>query len=320
MARTRYGNATTTVPARRRLRGKPGRRVSPSTITDGDGGAGGFTLVELLVVITIIVILVAMLVPALDEAVYQAELAVCAARQKTAVTGVLGYAIEAQRHYPVRQGARDELVEWAVNQIANRFYDDRPVIFSAARPQALLDPFSLPLNLETTVPDNAVYATYNLWFDWRFYRGGRIWVNDRSVGSPVADTEGMRRIGDRFTFGGIEFRLLLSDGDRLGGDWQDGFHPDREGKMHRWPAFQDAVNPWPGWNTHGAFATWTGWTTQNSGGLRRGVVDLHYARDEGSVTRLTRVKIGDDRVETVPASSLTPNATPGVAGIQIPRQ
>lgn len=38
-----------------------------------------FTLIELLVVITIIVVLLALLVPALDKAIYQAQLSVCAA-------------------------------------------------------------------------------------------------------------------------------------------------------------------------------------------------------------------------------------------------
>ena len=41
-----------------------------------------FTLIELLVVVTIIVVLLAMLTPALDKAIYQAELAVCGAHKK----------------------------------------------------------------------------------------------------------------------------------------------------------------------------------------------------------------------------------------------
>ena len=47
----------------------------------------GFTLVELLVVITIIVILLALLAPALDKAIYQAELAVCGTRVRAIATG-----------------------------------------------------------------------------------------------------------------------------------------------------------------------------------------------------------------------------------------
>ena len=61
----------------------------------------GFTLVELLVVITIIVILLALLAPALDQAIYQAELAVCAARQDGLLTIFHAYAAdEGRRKYP----------------------------------------------------------------------------------------------------------------------------------------------------------------------------------------------------------------------------
>src|SRR5438876_557647 len=46
-----------------------------------------FTLIELLVVVTIIVVLLALLTPALDRAIYQAELTVCAANQHTVGAG-----------------------------------------------------------------------------------------------------------------------------------------------------------------------------------------------------------------------------------------
>ncbi len=39
----------------------------------------GYTLIELLVVITIIAVMLALLSPAMDRAIYQAELAVCGA-------------------------------------------------------------------------------------------------------------------------------------------------------------------------------------------------------------------------------------------------
>src|ERR1041385_7231650 len=64
----------------------------------------GFTLIELLVVITVIVTLLAMLAPALDQAVYQAELAVCAAQLGGMGRGVLTYAASYKRHYPARPG------------------------------------------------------------------------------------------------------------------------------------------------------------------------------------------------------------------------
>src|SRR5687768_324821 len=61
----------------------------------------GFTLVELLVVVTIIVVLLAMLVPALSKAVYQAQLAQCAAGLRATGTGVIEYASANRRFYPL---------------------------------------------------------------------------------------------------------------------------------------------------------------------------------------------------------------------------
>jgi prepilin-type N-terminal cleavage/methylation domain-containing protein len=57
----------------------------------------GFTIVELLVVITIIVVLLALLMPGLDRAIYQAELAVCGSRLKSLGAAVSTYA-------PTRRG------------------------------------------------------------------------------------------------------------------------------------------------------------------------------------------------------------------------
>src|ERR1041385_9518426 len=56
-----------------------------------------FTLIELLVVVTIIVILLAMLTPAVDQAVYRGELTVCSTHQKGIATAATVYAAERQR-------------------------------------------------------------------------------------------------------------------------------------------------------------------------------------------------------------------------------
>src|ERR1041385_4304760 len=66
-----------------------------------------FTLIELLVVVTIIVILLALLVPSLDRAVYQAELAACAAQQRGVATGSITYAAHYSRSYPYRGVVHD---------------------------------------------------------------------------------------------------------------------------------------------------------------------------------------------------------------------
>src|SRR5688500_17775374 len=62
-------------------------------------GPRGFTVVELLVVVTIVVMLLALLAPALDKAVYQAELTMCAARLKAHATSATVYAVDHRRRY-----------------------------------------------------------------------------------------------------------------------------------------------------------------------------------------------------------------------------
>jgi prepilin-type N-terminal cleavage/methylation domain-containing protein len=52
----------------------------------------GFTLVEMLVVVTIIVVLAAMLIPSLEQAVAQAQRAVCAAKLSQIGAGLMEYA------------------------------------------------------------------------------------------------------------------------------------------------------------------------------------------------------------------------------------
>ena len=47
-----------------------------------------FTLIELLVVVTIIVVLLALLTPAMDQAIYQGELTACGARLKAVASAI----------------------------------------------------------------------------------------------------------------------------------------------------------------------------------------------------------------------------------------
>lgn len=59
-----------------------------------------FTLIELLVVITVIVILLALITPALDQAITRAELTICAARHKGMGQVFANYAVEFRRKFP----------------------------------------------------------------------------------------------------------------------------------------------------------------------------------------------------------------------------
>ena len=62
---------------------------------------GGFSLVELLVVVTIIVVLLALLTPALDTAIREAELAVCSSNQRSIGQALQMYLGDSRRYYPV---------------------------------------------------------------------------------------------------------------------------------------------------------------------------------------------------------------------------
>src|SRR5687768_12425054 len=62
-----------------------------------------FTLVEVLIVVAIIVILLAILVPALDRAMYSSSLAKCGTNLKNIATGSTQYAMNNRQQYPKRQ-------------------------------------------------------------------------------------------------------------------------------------------------------------------------------------------------------------------------
>src|SRR5438876_431893 len=61
-----------------------------------------FTLIELMVVVTIIAILLAILSPALENALYQADLAKCAANLKAIASGAVMYAQSNKLLFPYR--------------------------------------------------------------------------------------------------------------------------------------------------------------------------------------------------------------------------
>src|ERR1044071_1358058 len=91
-----------------------------------------FTLVELLVVVAIIVILLSLMAPALDRAIYQAQLAVCGARVRTIAEGAILYTQNNKRDYPDRPARRSNGsnrpvdLYFGFNQLHN--LDDRLVL------------------------------------------------------------------------------------------------------------------------------------------------------------------------------------------------
>jgi prepilin-type N-terminal cleavage/methylation domain-containing protein len=78
--------------------GKGFTLVEPPAVSDAKRPA--FTLVELLVVITIIVVLLALLTPALDKAIYEAEKLQCLGRQRVLVQTCITYTFDHKKYYP----------------------------------------------------------------------------------------------------------------------------------------------------------------------------------------------------------------------------
>lgn len=64
----------------------------------------GFTLIELLVVVTIIVVLLALLTPALDKAIEQANIAVCGSHLKGIGQASVTYALENKKQFIICRG------------------------------------------------------------------------------------------------------------------------------------------------------------------------------------------------------------------------
>ena len=252
----------------------------------------GFTLVELLVVVTIIVVLLALLAPALDQAIYQAELAVCAANQRGTASAVTLYAGGNKRSYPYRPGVRDD-VAWATFGIYNgntafqgvanlgggtnaTVYDDRILLRTFLSINASLnDPMTGELDFDNLDADTYACASYNLWFGYR-YKGH----------------QGMYRIGDRMTWqdtknwspndykGVWRFDLLIGDVESnnfntAGRNATRSSHPDKSAILidrvvqnGEWggfgPAFKFALSFW-----------------ESGGGRGRGPVDLNFASQDG---------------------------------------
>ena len=245
-----------------------------------------FTLVELMVVITIIAILLALLTPAMDQAIYQAELTVCGAQLGSIGGNVLAAAVERQRRYPAR-----EVYEESYRIMGSAGgHDDRP----AVRPYVgTLKMLACPLaggnpDYEAGVADpngaagHNVITGYSMWFGWQ-YEGAK----------------GLRKVGDRWsTIDGYEFNLLAGDYEHYnywGTISVAGSHPDKDGVMQQ--QVFDREGSWLSPVGDYILARWINEKTSD-----RGLVDMNQLYQDGAVHRLTNVKReeSDERMVRVP--------------------
>lgn len=257
----------------------------------------GFTLIELLVVITIIVILLALLVPSLEKAIYQAELAQCGASLKAVATGAQTYAFDHKRTYPNRPGSLEDtnttsyepfkLANKAQSNNPTEVRDLRPIIKDYIGTKLLICPMAgdLDLSEQATAASQHIYGGYNLFFGFQY-----------------KDHKGMKRVGDRFTWtdsGKIDaYNVLASDIDfvKVPGDgYSMGSHPDKAGLMalRTWQNYE----PISGMGLPAPVGTYTSslWFKDGFGSPERGDIDLNVARDDGSVVRYLDLASHDEK-------------------------
>lgn len=134
-----------------------------------------FTLIELLVVVTIIVVLLALLLPAMDRAMYQADLAMCETRQRAIGVGIVGYATENLGAYPnIRVTADWQPTKlWLYDPANNVNIDNRLILRKAINLQWLNDPLGKTLDMEApgrdptkTATTYTLHAPYAMWIGW----------------------------------------------------------------------------------------------------------------------------------------------------------
>jgi len=244
-----------------------------------------FTLVELLVVITIIVVLLALLMPAMSRAVYEAQLTVCSTQLRNIGAGVTSYAMENRQYYPDRalletayNWDQPALLRYHPASAPARTVDQRPTLRKALPDlnKQLNDPLAGQIDIDQS-DAQWIFTPYNLW--WGFKYG--------------AGTQAMTKLGQRWDYRGQVFDVLASDRDivRPQNREAQSSHPDNiyePGVLYN-VAISDGMSPWlPGTMT---IALWHSGLDTTFGGIteRRGPVDDNFARGDLSVVRYTRV-------------------------------
>ena len=261
-----------------------------------------FTIVELLVVITVIVILLALLAPALDNAIYQAELAVCSANQSSVAMSLNIYAANHKRWYPNRPGVGQyAMATWQITGAGVNVNWTPNLRGYISFNKQFNDPLCQKIDIEESIP-RGIFMPYS------YYAGGRF---SQKNGAGTYQ-KGMNKLGDRlewhldetdtrYSGGPRRYDLLFSDYayTAIARNQGQGSHPDKAA-VWRPQLLQD------GPNRHEPTAS-TG-VTRNTitetmwwGGIR-GAIDLNFAYADGAVQRVTDVAfVDDDRMDLIPA-------------------
>ena len=262
-----------------------------------------FTLVELLVVITIIAALLALLVPAIERAIYQAELVQCAAQLRMIANGSLVYAMGNNRRYPYRPGVADPGANWepnvlyasneAHNALVGRtanLYDERTILATYIDlNKTLNDPLVTAVDFWDVDVNSTAWTSRMIWYGWYFSgQPGMMKVSDGFVGRDVRTGRSGR------------YSVLASDFGKaleIGADTRSqSSHPDRDGRLYQVVLQNDGYveSPPIGEAVRCVISFWGRFE-----GLW-GPSDLNYAFEDASVTRYNEVRAPfDDRLSVL---------------------
>lgn len=243
----------------------------------------GFTLVELLVVIAIISILAALLLPSLEQSIYQARLLSCSNNLRQIGLGVIQYAVENDDYYPYRKCSNPPDSNQGHMFLAIKNKDDRPLCqpyFPMSLMACPLSQFPNPSALDThtvTTGWKIIWSSYSLWY------GGRIW--------NAQPQSGMIRIGDRPLYNGQRYNILAADGERYSLNVQElASHPDKSGMLSL--IYYES--------TQYLFSLWL---LNAPPAVKRGLLDRNFLRDDGSVFLLQDLGFHNAENRVVPLPS-----------------
>jgi prepilin-type N-terminal cleavage/methylation domain-containing protein len=277
----------------------------------------GFTLIELLVVVTIIVVLLALLTPALDKAMYQADLAACMAQLRGIASSAQIYAGSHRRFYPNRPSIDTGYWNRPTN-LSDTVVDDRAVLAGFFDMKSLVDPLCEAVDLSGSRSGVHVFSSYNLWFGVSYIDEGRQYA-------------GIKRLGDRLSFrdrqSGTVYRFSILAGDydsiyEYGSYGVFSSHPDRGGKLQA--VAGEGTNasglgtvPVPAGSSYGSDVyTLSRW--QALGDPARGDSDLNFVYADGSVRRFDEVVWDDWRTDNARMYNLPVQARGGTLGSGYP--
>ena len=264
-----------------------------------------FTLIELLVVVAIIAVLLTLFTPALDMAIYKADLTMCATQLRNVGLGATSYALEYKRFYPDRPIVRAGKQPVTLARYARNGTDDRPVIQEHIPLKLLVDPLTgnVDLGIGANGPNTEVISPTQMWFGWRFWLDAA----NSTLNSQWGNQQGSTRLGRAFTWEGREYKLLAADHDFFAVDLTIPMasHQDDFGSLYNDVRQNDDD------------VTISRWVAN---GVDRGPLDRNFAFDDGSVVLIEDILREDDRMALVPYQAEVSARYHPLWTIQLPKE